>query len=57
MTKIDRQLFVGTGAKGGSKKGPSKRRGDSEYYRELAKKAAATRKAKKETDDAKKDAT
>lgn len=44
MTKIDRQVFVNAGAEGGATKGPSKRRGDAEYYRAIQKKAAETRK-------------
>jgi hypothetical protein len=45
---IDRQVFVTSGAKGGRTSGPSKRRGDPEYYRALSKKAAAARKRKRE---------
>ena len=48
MTKIDREVFTKSGAKAGAVTGPTKRRGDSEYYRQLALKAAAARKAKRE---------
>lgn len=44
MSKIDRQVFVNSGAEGGAAKGPSKRRGNAEYYRAIQKKAAETRK-------------
>jgi len=48
MTKIDRSVFTRAGAKGGSVKGPSKRRGDSAFYKRLSELAIAARKAKKE---------
>ena len=47
MSKLDRQLFVLAGAKGGRASGPSKRRGDEAYYKALSAKAAAARAAKR----------
>lgn len=53
MKKIDPQVFVRSGAKGGSAKGPQKRRSD-EFYKRLAAASVAARKAKKESRNAKK---
>ena len=56
MTKIDLKIFVESGRKAGSARGPQKTRGDSEYYRALSKKAVAARKAKKELENAQENA-
>jgi hypothetical protein len=53
MKKIDPQVFITSGAKGGSAKGPQKRRSD-EFYQRLAAASVAARKAKKEAKNARK---
>jgi hypothetical protein len=53
MKKIDPQVFITSGAKGGSAKGATKRRSD-EFYKRLAALSVAARKAKKEARDGKK---
>jgi hypothetical protein len=51
MTKLDRQVFVTSGAKGGSVTGKSKRRGDAEYYRKLQQRSEAARKRRQAIED------
>lgn len=46
MTKIDREVFVASGAKGGAVTGETKSRGSKAYYKALAAKATAARQAK-----------
>lgn len=46
ITKTTRQYLTRLAQLGGEVKGPSKRRGDSAHYRELAKLSAEARRAK-----------
>lgn len=50
MSEAEIKAYLASiGAKGGSTKGPSKRRGDVAYYKRISKKAAMARAAKART--------